>query len=144
MILKSCLMILKCLFNVFFNDLSRRSKNFERDTYKGGRGALAPRPPLQVFSLTNCSDWCLSLVFFPFNPFWLAEALKNYILWTLDLLKHSFIFFSLAFSIDIFLYFVSFVTQSPSGGQKSMKTAPANPRRSLFENCFKSCFDTAR
>ena len=24
----------------------------------------------------------------PFNPFWLAEALKNYILWTLDLLKH--------------------------------------------------------
>ena len=35
---------------------------------------------------------------------WLAEALNNYILWTLDLLKHSFIFFSLAFSIDIFLY----------------------------------------
>ena len=41
---------------------------------------------------------------FPFNPFWLAEALKNYILWTLDLLKHSFIFFTLAFGIDIFLY----------------------------------------
>ena len=70
MILKSCLMIL----SFFFNELSRRSKNFERDTYKGGRGALAPRPPLQVFSLTNCSDWCLSLVFLPFNPFWLAEA----------------------------------------------------------------------
>ena len=31
-------------FNDFFNDLSRRSKNFERDTYKGGRGALAPHP----------------------------------------------------------------------------------------------------
>ena len=30
------------------------------------------------------------------------------------------------------------------GGQKSMKTADANPRRSLFENCFKSCFDTVR
>ena len=55
MILKCCLMILKCfvydfeklfnvlkcLFNDLFNDLSRRSKNFERDTYKGGRGALA-------------------------------------------------------------------------------------------------------
>ena len=39
-------MILKCVFNVFFNDLSRRSKQIERDTYKGGRGALAPRPPL--------------------------------------------------------------------------------------------------
>ena len=34
------------MFNDFFNDLSRRSKIFERDTYKGGRGALAPRPPL--------------------------------------------------------------------------------------------------
>ena len=44
---------------------------------------------------------------FPFNPFWLAEALKNYILWTLDLLKHSFRFFSLAFSIDIFIIFLS-------------------------------------
>ena len=29
-------------------------------------------------------------------------------------------------------------------GQKSMKTADANPRRSPFENCFKSWFDTAR
>ena len=60
MILKGCLMILKCFvydfeklfndsemfFNYFFNDLSRRSKNFERDTYKGGRGALTHRPPL--------------------------------------------------------------------------------------------------
>ena len=27
-------------------DLSSSSKIFERDTYKGGRGALAPRPPL--------------------------------------------------------------------------------------------------
>ena len=45
-------------------DLSSSSKNFERDTYKGGRGALAPRPPLEVFSLTNCSDWCLNPVLF--------------------------------------------------------------------------------
>ena len=59
MILKCCLMSLKCfvydfekLFNVFemffndlFNDLSRRSKNFERHLQRG-RGALAPRPPL--------------------------------------------------------------------------------------------------
>ena len=29
-----------------YETLSRCSKNFERDTYKGGRGALAPRPPL--------------------------------------------------------------------------------------------------
>ena len=28
--------------------LSSSSNDFERDTYKGGRGALAPRPPLQV------------------------------------------------------------------------------------------------
>ena len=41
-------------------------------------------------------------------------------------------------------YIVSFVVKSPSGGKIPWKTAPANPRRSLFENCFKSCFDTAR
>ena len=29
-----------------YETLSSSSKNFERDTYKGGRGALAPRPPL--------------------------------------------------------------------------------------------------
>ena len=75
-----------------------------RDTYTGGRGALAPSPPLWVFSLTNCSDWCLSLVSFPFNPFWLAEALKNYILWTLDLLKHSSKFFKLWHSALIFFF----------------------------------------
>ena len=61
MILKCCLMILKCFvydfeklfndfemfFNDLFNDLSRRSNNFESSkTAKGGRGALAPRPPL--------------------------------------------------------------------------------------------------
>ena len=51
-------MILKCFvydfekllndFEMFFNDisndLSSSSKKFERDTYKGGRGALAARP----------------------------------------------------------------------------------------------------
>ena len=44
MILESCLKFndFEMFFNDFFNDLSRRSKNFERDTYKGGRGALAP------------------------------------------------------------------------------------------------------
>ena len=41
-------------------------------------------------------------------------------------------------------YIVSFVVKSPSGGKNPWKTAPANPRRSLFENCFKSCFDTVR
>ena len=41
-------------------------------------------------------------------------------------------------------YIVSFVVKSPSGGKNPWKTADANPRRSLFENCFKSWFDTAR
>ena len=41
-------------------------------------------------------------------------------------------------------YIVSFVVKSPSGGKDQWKTAPANPRRSLFENCFKSWFDTVR
>ena len=68
------------------------AKNLQRGGAEG-----APPPFVGFLATTNCSDWCLSLVFFPFNPFWLAEALKNYILWTLDLLKHSFIFFSLAF-----------------------------------------------
>ena len=39
MILICCVMILKRFFNGLLNDLSRRSKNFERDTCKGG-GAL--------------------------------------------------------------------------------------------------------
>ena len=41
-------------------------------------------------------------------------------------------------------YIVSFVVKSPSGGKNPWKTAPGNPRRSLFENCFKSWFDTVR
>ena len=47
-----------------YETLSRSSKIFESsETYKGGRGALAPRPPFVVFSATqNCSDWCLSLL----------------------------------------------------------------------------------
>ena len=36
------------------------------------------------------------------------------------------------------------MVKSPSGGKNQWKTAPANPRRSLFENCFKSWFDTVR
>ena len=34
------------------------------------------------------------------------------------------------------------VVKAPFGGDKSMKTADANPRMSLFEKCFKSCSDT--
>ena len=41
-------------------------------------------------------------------------------------------------------YIVSFVVKSPSGGKNTWKTAPANPRRSFFKNCFKSWFDTVR
>ena len=39
---------------------------------------------------------------------------------------------------------VSFVVKSPSGGKNPWKTAPANPRRSFFEKCFKSWFDIVR
>ena len=35
-------------------------------------------------------------------------------------------------------YIVSFVVESPSGGQQSIKTADVNPRMSLFEKCFES------
>ena len=63
-------------------DLSSSSIHFvrERDpvgvktnkigTYKGGRRLKAAAP----LSLTNCSDWCLSLVFVPFDSFWLPGA----------------------------------------------------------------------
>ena len=102
-----------------YETLSRCSKNFERDTYKGGRGVLAPRPPLQVFSLTNCSDSCLSLVFFPFNPFWLAGANQKITFWgPWTYFKIIYIFdFDLNISI-----FVSFIPQSPSGGKNPRKT----------------------
>ena len=36
------------------------------------------------------------------------------------------------------------VTYFVSICMKSIETQPANPRMSLFEKCFKSCFDTAR
>ena len=36
------------------------------------------------------------------------------------------------------------MVKSPSGGKSPWKTAPANPRRALFEKCFKSWFDTVR
>ena len=37
-----------------YETLISSSKNFESwKTYKGGRGALAPRPPLQVFERTK-------------------------------------------------------------------------------------------
>ena len=37
-------------FEMFFNDLSRRSKNFERDTYKGGRWPKAAAPFVGLLS----------------------------------------------------------------------------------------------
>ena len=49
------------------------------------RRPSAPAPLWMFFGSQNSSDWCLSLVFFPFNPFGLAGALKNYILGALDL-----------------------------------------------------------
>ena len=46
--------------------------------------------------------------------------------------------FLLCLHVCELLYIVSFVVESPSGGQKSIKTADVNPRMSLFEKCFKS------
>ena len=68
----------------------------KKPTKGGGRFSVPPfvgffsDPKLfrQLLKSQNCSDGCLSLVFFPFNPFWLAGAPKNYILGTLDLLKN--------------------------------------------------------
>ena len=61
-----------------YETLSSSSKNFERDTYKGGRGALAPRPPPFVGLSLSLSHKLFRLVLksriFPFNPFWLAGA----------------------------------------------------------------------
>ena len=53
---------------------------------------------------------------------WICQIKKRFILWW----KHKEQF------------------SRPPGEQKSKKTPPANPRRSLFKNCFKSYFDTAR
>ena len=94
-----------------FWDLSRCSKNFgsEKNLQRGGGRFSAPTfvgffsdPKLfrQLLKSQNCSDSCLSLVFFPFNPFWLAGAAKNYILGTLDLLKNLIIFL-----LTFFCYF---------------------------------------
>ena len=41
-------------------------------------------------------------------------------------------------------YIVSFVVKSPSWGKNPWKTAPANPRMTLFEKCFTSWFYTVR
>ena len=56
------------------------------------------------------------------SNFWICQIQKRFILWW----KHK------------------EQLSRPPGEQKSKKTPPANPRRSLFENCFKSYFDTAR
>ena len=47
------------------------------------------------------------------------------------------------YSIHVF-YGIQSTRRGLSGRTKIIETQPANPRRSLFENCFKSCFDTAR
>ena len=57
---------------------------------KPTRGGAPPKfsPPLCRFLRSqNSSNCCLRSRIFPFNPFWLAGALKNYIWGTLDLLK---------------------------------------------------------
>ena len=64
----------------------------------------------------NITFWVRSVNFFENNIFWIR-------------------------SVNLF---VSSLVKSPSGGKNPWKTTPANPRRSLFEKCFKSWFDTVR
>ena len=91
-----------------YETLSSSSKNFgSQKTYKGGRRPKAATPFVCFSATQNCSDWCLSLVFFPFNPFWLAGAPNNYILGTLDLLKNLILFWGhfLGYFLGSFLAF---------------------------------------
>ena len=44
---------------------------------KGGGGRRPPPPFVGFCATQNCSDWCWSLGFFPFNPLGLARALKT-------------------------------------------------------------------
>ena len=48
------------------------------------------------------------------------------------------------FIIKICKYIISFVTQSPSGGQKFMKKTNLGRKVQLFKDRFKTCFDTAK
>ena len=91
MILKCCFMILKCCVYELFkavwwvwnvsNALSTSLNNCGslKNLQRGG-ALKRPAPLCRFFLSQNSSNCCLSLVFFPFNPFWLAGALKNYIL----------------------------------------------------------------
>ena len=64
-------------------DLKQQFEEFwERKNLQRVAGRFSAPPPFVGFSATqNCSDWCLSLVFFPFNRFWLAGANQKITFW---------------------------------------------------------------
>ena len=66
-----------------YETLSSSSKNFgSKKKHTKWGGGRRPPPLFVCFSATqNCSDWCLSLVFVPFNPFWLAGANHKITFW---------------------------------------------------------------
>ena len=75
-----------------------------------------------VFALPKFFELLLKVSYFvPFNPFWLAGALNNYIWGTLDFLKDYFGLFIYLFAYIYIYIFISFVVKSPSGGKKSME-----------------------
>ena len=71
-------------------------------------GGRKPPPTLYVFSATqNCSDWCLSLVFSPFNPFWLAGANQKITFW------EPWTYLKIIYIVDIDLHIFVFVNFIP-------------------------------
>ena len=70
-----------------YETLSRCSKNFERATYKGGRGALAPRPLFVGLLSHKLFRQLLKSRIFSFQSILACRGeSENYILGTLDLL----------------------------------------------------------
>ena len=94
-----------------YETLSSSSKNFgseqtsKRNT-KGGGPPLCSLFFVGFPATRNCSDWCSSLVFSPFNPFWLAGANQKITFWgPWTYFKTIFNFYS-ELNICIFLSFI--------------------------------------
>ena len=84
-------------------DLSSSSKNFERDTYKGGRVAEGAPPPFVGILSHKLFRLVLKPRIFSFQSFLACTGSQISYLVTLDLLKNEFIFFSLAFRNYMFV-----------------------------------------
>ena len=130
-------------------DLKQQFEEFWERHLQRGAGRFSAPPPFvgilshklfrlvlksRIFSLTA------DLIF----QFFVGEAWgeRRIIFWKFK--ENQNFVFLLCLHVCELLYIVSFVVKSPSGGKNPWKTAPANPRMSLFEKCFKSWFDTVR